>query len=86
MLEALYFGRGLLAQGKHLLSYKWIHTSCHFRGKVFKAGALTPIFQWGAVNIVATFKDSHQEGVNNLGKGYNFFPEVGYTLEQLTPS
>ena len=59
-------GSGFSAQGKGLLSFILIPISCHFSGKWCQTGALTPIFQWRAVNFRAAFQYSHQYEWNSL--------------------
>ena len=64
--ESLYMGRGFSTQGNYLMSFNLTPTSCQFRGKWCLTGAVTPILQWGDVNVRATFQESCQ-GVKNLG-------------------
>ena len=80
---AHYLGRGFYTQGKYILSFNLTTTICHLRRKGCQTGALTPIFQWGAVSVRDTLLESFQE-VRNLVKEVLFFPDVGYPPETYT--
>ena len=67
-------GKGLFTSGKMSAVIYMIPTSCHFIENGCQSGDLTPIFQRRAVKVRATFQESRQEGVKNLGQECCFFP------------
>ena len=69
---------GFMAQGECLLSRSLICTSCHFRGRGFKTGARTPIFQWTALKLRASSQESRQSCVSRSGTRVQLVPS-GHT-------
>ena len=63
-----HMGRGFSAQGKYLMSFNLIPTTCHLKRERCQTWALTSVFQWGAVIVRDTFLSSCQERVKNLEK------------------
>ena len=80
---AFYMGRGFSSQGKYLVSFDLISLSVHLRRYGCHTGALTPIFQWGAVIIMDIFLVMPKR-VKCLVHECRFLPCVRYPPETQT--